>query len=68
MKIRSVWSDEHSCWTHTFEVDGWKLLVQESGKNEANLLLERGNGSEHVGFVRHSSVQKFISFMERVAK
>lgn len=69
--MESSWNDYASCWTHTFEANGWKLLIQESRKQGANILLEgRGNGSEWLGELTYSNngVEKFLQFMERFEK
>lgn len=66
--MESFWSEEASCWTHVFEANGWKLLIQESCKRGANIILEgRGNGSEWLGGLTYSDngVDKFLQFMER---
>ena len=60
--------DESSYLRSVYERDGWYLLVQESGKHGANLLLERGNGSEWVGTVPYEKLDGFIEFMNKLSR
>lgn len=68
--MESYWNDYASCWMHTFEANGWKLLIQEGCKHGANVLLEGRNGTEWLGEITYSNngVEKFLRFMERFEK